>query len=384
MKQWQKISETKATKTSKRFYDEFAPYYFGGRVECFTKGLISTPFKVIDINSAYPYAMTHDMPFGDSIFDSPALPTSRAYTERSFIHIRCKSHGAFPLRNKDKSLGFPNDDIEREYFVTGWEFLAAIETKTIFDWEIINVRTLGDSINFTPYIDHFYAMKAEAEKGSPEYIFAKLFQNALYGKWAADPSDYDEFILCDQQYIDGAEYNDGYEFTSTVENLALMRRPLAEEKHHYYNLATAASITGFVRAYLWRAVCQAGGVHYCDTDSITCEDTGDLELHPTNLGAWDEEAQCDYGAVAGKKLYAFHTSNEWRATNTKAPEWKKANKGVKLEAADIIAIAQGEERTYRPIAPGFSIKQGIKIYGADSLSEKNLDKMFQTRTVRMN
>jgi hypothetical protein len=42
---------------------------------------------------------------------------------------------------------------------------------------------------------------------------------------------------------------------------------------------------------------------YCDTDSIICEAFGG-NLHDTELGGWKIEAEGDYAAIAGKKLYA--------------------------------------------------------------------------------
>ncbi len=35
-------------------------------------------------------------------------------------------------------------------------------------------------ISFEEYVRHFYDLKSRAEKGSKQYIFAKLFLNSLY------------------------------------------------------------------------------------------------------------------------------------------------------------------------------------------------------------
>lgn len=372
MKQWQKIADRKAPSTSEDFYNTFSPYYYGGRVECFRLGIVSEPFKVIDINSAYPFAMKHNHAYGDAFTRTAELPKSRAYTERSFIHLRGVSRGALPYRAADKSLEFPNDNEARDYHVTGWEFLAAIETRSLDDWEIISVTTFLDSINFVEYVDHFYEMKSSAEKGSPEYIFAKLFLNSLYGKFGANPDKYDEYTVIRPQFIDAANV-DGYDFCADLGKYSLVSRPLSDERRRYYNLATAASVTGFVRAYLWRAIKDCKGVIYCDTDSIACADSGALALDPNELGAWDTEAVCDHGGVAGKKLYAFHTT---------AGKWKKASKGVRLSPEEILGIAAGKDAIYRPEAPSFSIKNGAKIFGAESETSANLDKLFQIRKIK--
>lgn len=351
LKVWEKIADTKAPKTNQFFYESLAPYYYGGRVECFKTGIINHDFKVIDINSAYPHAMKHLHPYGDSYDVSDSLPNSKAHIQRSFIRLICVSRGAFPFRGQN-GLDFPSDDIKREYTVTGWEFLAAIETKTVEDWDIIEVLTFGETVRFDDYIDHFYSMKDECKKSGDKagYIFAKLFLNSLYGKFGANPEKYDEYTIVKPCYIEAAE-NDDYNFCAELGEWALCSRPLTEDKQRYYNAAVAASITGFVRAYMWRSMCQCEGVIYCDTDSIACTGTGDLELDPSKLGAWDIEAECDSGGVAGKKLYAFHQ---------KDGGYKTASKGVRLAAEEILEVAAGEEVTFNPENPSFSLKRGVK------------------------
>ena len=411
MKQWRSIAGVKAPQGSRRIYNELAPFYYGGRVECFQKGIIKTPFKVVDINSAYPFAMTHLHPYGENYSVSDALPNSRAYIQRCFIELDCVARGSLPYRAADGSLSFPNDGIARTYHITGWEFLAAVDTRTIGEWEIIRVLRFPDSIEFGAYVDHFSKMKAEAVKGSADYVFAKLFLNALYGRFAMDPSSFESWQFVPSEFITAASELDQWQFAQEVytnvvpikrresggtrekkpvyvsDSLSLMCKPLEESEMRYYSVAVAASITGFVRAYLWRAICQSTGVLYCDTDSIACSDTGKLTLHPTNLGAWDLEAECDGGGIAGKKLYAFRKSASWlefeRQSRPNAKEYKTASKGVKLSPSEIMRVAKGETIVYLPEAPNFSIKQGIRIFGPGSESEKNLSKMFANRKVNL-
>ncbi len=59
-----KICSVKAPKTTENYYDALKPFYYGGRVECFKKGIIEEKFSVIDITSAYPYAMIFKHPIG--------------------------------------------------------------------------------------------------------------------------------------------------------------------------------------------------------------------------------------------------------------------------------------------------------------------------------
>ena len=363
MKVWQDMSGIKAPETSEAFYGLFDNFYFGGRVECFQTGEIDKPFSVVDINSAYPFAMMDDHPFGNSYEFIDELPQDEKERGRCFIELNAHSLGAFPIRDEDGALRFPNDGELRRFFVTGWEYNAALDTDTLAGVEIKSVIRFHQTVSFKGYIDHFYAQKSASEKGSAEYVFAKLFLNSLYGKFGANPDNYDEFMVVAEDCITGAE-SDGYQYSGKIEKLALVSRELPEEKRRYFNVAVAASITGYVRAYLWRAISNCGGAIYCDTDSVAAHDVAALDLDPSRLGAWDVEAVCDRGAVAGKKMYAFHMAKP----DKNGVSWKTASKGVKLEAAQIVKVARGGEVLYESEAPSFSMKNG---------------KRFINRTIRL-
>jgi hypothetical protein len=114
----------------------------------------------------------------------------------------------------------------------------------------------------------------------------------------------------------------------------------------YKNVATAASITGYVRAALFKDLSAVQTPLYCDTDSISAESVGGLSMGP-KLGQWKLELECDAYAIAGKKLYAFRSAVDG--------SWKIASKGVTLTADEIIRIARGEKITYAPHVPTYSI-----------------------------
>ncbi len=382
MKIWSKMSGIKRPKSSKYYYDEMCKYYYGGRVQCFSLGIVKKPFKVIDIKSAYPYAMTHFHPWGmvytttDSLdgFDDDKIT-------RSFITLRAASLSAFPMRTKT-GLQFPADGEIREFHVTGWEYLAARDTGTLKDETVTEVRYYAEKITFGEYVDHFFEMKNEADgmikalnanhpdfpKWSAQRLFAKIFLNSLYGKFAANPENYQEFMTLPADLLEGAKEIDGWFYCKMInEKTAIVNRPLPEEKHNYFDVSVAASITGFVRAYLWRNICQCKNVHYCDTDSIAAEE---INVNVgKELGNWEIEAQCDWGAIGGKKLYAFHRApGTYKASKEK--EWKTASKGVRLTPDQIIQIAKGDAVIDIPEVPTFSIKRPAiftprKIKGVD-------------------
>ena len=359
MSAWSKIADVPKPETTADFYARFAPYYFGGRVECFTPGIVREPFSIIDINSAYPYAMTFKHPYGEIPHESQSLPDSLGGVQRCFITLEAPARGAFPFRDGDLSLRFPADNGSRIFHVTGWEFLAALDTESLQRgrYAIRSVLQLPESIEFNAYLNHFYGMKTRAKEAgdTARYEFAKRFLNSLYGKFGSNPEKYSEYMLVPPRFIEQASEADGYQFCAELGPHALMSRPLAEMKQRYYNVATSASICGFVRAHDWRAmhaIRQAGEtVHYIDTDAIFASDPGDVELHPTKLGAWNLEARCTFGAFGGRKLYACQKEDG---------SWKTASKGVRLTPDEIVRVANGEEIEHNSDVPQYSMKRGIQ------------------------
>jgi hypothetical protein len=361
MSYWSKTYNVTIPRQSPARFQELRPFYYGGRVQCFESGYAETEFKVLDINSAYPYAMMHKHPFSVGMNTSNKLPTDRAKLETAMIRLTAVAKGCFPLRDVDGSLFFPSDERKgREYSITGWELIAALETNSVEIIRIKEVRTFDQLIDFGEYVAHFYDERRKAKSIGDKAgdIFAKIFLNSLYGKFAANPEKYQDYIITHSDRI--VEYQgEGYALNSDWDGgRVFLSRPLREERRRYFNLATAASITGFVRAYLWRAINECTGVLYCDTDSIAARTTGTLNLGD-KLGEWKTEIECDRYAIAGKKLYAFHNS---RAEIGAVDEWKTACKGVQLTASQIIRVARRQTVRVTSEVPTYSVHRGAPIF----------------------
>jgi hypothetical protein len=359
LKMWQKIEKTTAPETCKRFYDDLHPYYYGGRVECFHVGQIHTPFTVIDINSAYPHAMKHLHGCGEIHTQTHKLPTTRDAVDRAFISLECESRGAFPYRDDNsEALSFPNDGQVRPFHITGWEFNAAKDLGLLRKCKLIEVLTLDTTIRFNEYIDYFFAEKARCKINGdvPGYNFAKFFLNGLYGKFAANPDTYLEYEVCDPLLVHGAQ-QEGYDYGGPFGRWAIITRPAMNPR--YYNVGTGASITGFVRAYLLRALKGVDCPLYCDTDAIAFSGRANFPVESDLLGQWNVEAHCIRGGIAGKKLYAFErapgTYKEDENPLTQNGRWKIASKGAKLSATEIMRVAKGGTVEYASQAPTFSV-----------------------------
>jgi hypothetical protein len=153
----------------------------------------------------------------------------------------------------------------------------------------------------------------------------KFELNNAYGKFAQNPERYFESWITEpgvEPPIDDA--GEGWQISA-----------------RYNNVATGASITGAQRAVLLRAIHAVDRPLYCDTDSLICVDTGNLEMHDTQLGAWKIEAELDELIVNGKKHYAYHAP--------KKDKWTvrcKGASGITLE--QVTSVNQGERILVKP------------------------------------
>jgi hypothetical protein len=369
MRYWNKTYEVPWIAQTMQQATRYRDYYYGGRVECFASGYSRDRVAVVDKNSAYPDAMCRKHPISPEGVLEKHLPTAGKMGP-ALIKVEGIARGCFPWRVEDEAgnrtgqLLFPHDERTiREYSVTGWELEAALELDAFKIFHVKEVRRFTQVVDFEDYVHHFYAQRLDAQKSGDKMMdtFGKLFMNSLYGGWAIDPEKFFEFVIatddslakwCNPVYPSGAAKSDPYERIEAWNGRHLLSRPLPEYKQKYRNVATAASITGFVRAELFRAMAKCSGVMYCDTDSIVARDVSRLTLG-AELGQWKMEMKCDEVAIAGKKLYALRSTGE--VGKVKAGEYKTASKGVRLAAADIIRISRGEEVSVTPDVPTFTL-----------------------------
>lgn len=378
--------EYKTRRPLERFSEEqdarFRPYYYGGRTEAIQKGElrpISGQWKIFDINSAYPEAMCkhHPDPSYNSFYNCKKFPT---HTNAYFAHIRAISFGALPWRSPDPkitTLGYPRDQIEREYFVTGWEIAAGLATGTLKIIEIINVIAPDKLIEFSDFVLPLYEEKKHCKltQDLANELFAKLLLNSGYGKLALDPRKFKEFELVHYGDMPSESKNEKYPHlwdlhgTYPAYDVDVYQRPKHLPREFFdneddyiklrgfYNVATAASITGCVRAKLWESICSSKNPIYCDTDSLACEEFGGEQ--GDELGQWKYEGAADLAYIAGRKNYAFRIVDGpghkfWMdrqalkygiagVTHKKVSSgrrWKIATKGTRLNPGEIIMMVK--------------------------------------------
>jgi hypothetical protein len=323
-------------------------FYFGGRCECFSNGKLIGDLRVADINSAYPFAMLQKHAWSTSYYQSDKLPCKQI--QNAFIKCEVEGRGCFPLRTKEHGLIFPSE--RAVYHITGWEYCSALKcgSHTKKDFKILEVLEPYDTISFKPFISHFYSLRLKAKKegNKADSLFAKLFMNSCYGGFALDPSRYKKYKIVELGEIPEEIENEEWEhtFDNDFAGISVFEAPDPGDK--YFNVLTAASITGFVRAMLLEAIL-SHDVLYCDTDSIIYRGNSSLSFGD-NLGQWKQEATGKELFLAGKKLYAFHGNNG---------EWKTASKGVQLSPQQIKSVALGNKVNYKRDAPVYSFKKGL-------------------------
>jgi len=337
--------------TSKWHDEKFRPYYFGGRVEAFQTGIIEGDWKVYDVNSMYPFVMSELWhPTGkryktgyNRIIDKKGRIAGFADAPFYFAKIKCKQHGAFPVRMKNAPLNF--EIPSGEFCVTSHELKAAIETGRVSDIQVLEVMVPENVIQFKEYVARFMEEKISSKLRGDKAgeIFAKLLLNSAYGKFAQNPAHYYDYWIGDPE-------NDEYEiYSADIDSIDIWRKPSGREA--YYDVATAASITGAARSVLMQALSRAVLPMYCDTDSIICAGL-DSELHESKLGAWKLEATGNRVAIAGKKMYALQSGEKYVKT---------ASKGVVLSGEEIFSLCGGKSKHWKNEAPSFSLgKNRIK------------------------
>lgn len=330
------------------------PFYFGGRVQCFEKGIIrpsrGAKIHCYDLNQAYPYAMRN---FQHPI-SKPSSRVGRTINEQTFfLTVFGRNYGAFPLRTK---AGLLFDVPRGKFSVTIHEYNAAIETGMFECEDVIACYDFAESTTFDKFVDKFHHLRREAQLSGDDVgsLLYKYVGNSCYGKFAQNPDDYYNFLITDDKTNMNPDGDPNGYFPCTIvefANYILWRQPNLSVKR--YNVATGASITGATRSLLIRALATAKRPLYCDTDSLICEELNGVPIDATKIGHWKLEKTGNKFAVAGRKMYALFAGKECV---------KLASKGVHLTADEIVDVANGAEVVWKKDAPTYNFKTHTSSY----------------------
>jgi hypothetical protein len=334
--------------------EKFRKFYYGGLVLARKPGIHEGNFSVYDIKSAYPYAMFHRHS-ATTDFDFSTSPCD--IKPESFVLV--EGTGSVFLRRTKEGNEWGG---KGQFHVTGWEYLQSQKDKT-FRGKILYVETPKECKDFKPYITHFFdeKQKAEASGDKAGRLIAKIMLNSLYGKFAQRPDKFRDYVLMPIHEPTCGSWEEEAVFDDY--GFSVWGKPA--DGGSLYNVSCAASITGFVRAMLMKAIYETN-CHYCDTDSIIVNGCRRNNLRCGNsLGDWSLETKGDTLYIAGKKLYALRIIRELCEDEKTAKQkgyqwyegrgWKVASKGCRLNPGQIMKICQGKSIEYKNDAPSYSL-----------------------------
>lgn len=353
-----------------------ASYYFGGRVQCFQKGVIEKPVTIYDVNSMYPFVMdTYFHPTSwigleddkvhgwnpDGTFNNEKLKTFFLTVEGEAM-----TPAPFAARKHDGSVTFESGF--GIYHTTIHEYLVALELGLFKTRRIIKSYSFPGYSRFHLFVSHFYKAREKTKADMRDHkkvcpgcaqeppemctfgsditahnLFYKYVLNSAYGKFGLNPENYFNWEITKTARAPKGNF---WELDTIVQEgkYYVWKQP-NQLPWNVKNIGTAASITGAARSVLLRAIAQSASVVYCDTDSIICTDFSGGEIDEKRLGAWKAEGAGVLAAIAGKKMYAVY--------NSEGTCIKHACKGVDLEPEQILQLAKGQSiLTYRD-APTF-------------------------------
>lgn len=359
-------------------------YYYGGRVQPFVTGIVRRPFKMYDVNSMYMNVMAkYQHPVGSTWYK-----TGEINANTWFVRWTGSSRGGACFT--DHGLKFIHGP--GTFLSTIHEYRAGIQTGTITPEVIHECWNCDEHTCFDTFVNGCSSRKIAAKHSGDKIgeLFSKTEGNSGYGKLGQNPRRFVDTMFtygampeghtCDEYCIRpcAKKWKLGYirELPGTREVFyASWSRPALRPRKKYYNVGTAASITGAARAELLLGIAAATDPLYCDTDSIFCASL-DAELDNFKLGAWKYEGDGRLFVCAGKKLYAvfcleppadpdhFYYRNPAKETVTDPVLGtvychKKASKGSRLSGSEIYAAATGETVEWENEVPTFRLNGNV-------------------------
>lgn len=333
-------------KLGENHHKEFSQFFYGGRVQCFEKGIIEfgKKGKLVDRNSMYPAEMAFSYhPYGSAYKAKPFSLKNIPENLCGFFSGVCDANGCFPIRN-EKTKETP--------YTVGRNLPTKItihELKAAIDCGLAkNFRGYLYIPEFSTRFDKFILGHYESRKKAKAIgdeggdIYHKLIPNSSYGRFAMSPDGREETYYAEQ----GEDIKEMLASGWKVKDIDLeseryiLARDVTRPWLFYEDVATGASITGASRANLMRNLHASVRPLYCDTDSIMCEEFNGQE--GKELGEWKREADFDVAAIAGKKMYVLLDNKR---------VVKQASKGVRACPTQIYCAADGEEETVVQDAP---------------------------------
>lgn len=268
---------------------------------------------VLDVNSLYPYVMRHKLlPYGMPVYFKGEYKNDKLY-DLYVQSISCQfelKEGYLPTIQIKKSIFN-----ETEYLESSWNkkleildevtlTLTHIDLKLFLEhYNVYNLEYIdgwkfkGKTGMFDEYIDEWTSLKIKSNpkvKDNPDanpgmYMYAKLMQNALYGKFALNPN-----VRSKLPYFDNEEDRVKYRYGEKEIRDALYI-PLGTYVTSWARYITISTAQKLYDRFI-----------YADTDSLhlTGWDLPEgINIHHSNLGAWKMEYKFKNAKYLRAKCY---------------------------------------------------------------------------------
>lgn len=268
----------------------FAKSYFGGRTEAFYIG--RKRMSIYDINSAYPFAMKQEIPFGRPEYIRPSSNFRDTDFVLCAVDIPENRYGLLPVKYGFGGLCFPVGRISGGFW--GIELNKAIEygARLMRVENIIRYRDTGNYLS--DYVDALYEMRLKYSDDLILKSFIKLVLNSFYGKLAA--KNIVQKIVTDSNYDD--IYNESFIFHGKG-RIGIVERDFGFNRAARVDIASY--ITARVRSILLDAIMKYQP-YYCDTDSIFIDPRKRPDNVSNKLGDFKFEGTYTLNIV-GAKMY---------------------------------------------------------------------------------
>ena len=276
--------------TSERLNQICQESYFASRVEVLSRN--ATDFKMFDINSSFPYAMTFPLPGNMTEFRTTLPDDDRdecIYLANVTIEVPDMQLPPLPFRLQNRVF-FPVGRW-RSWF-TSTDIRLALREGAIIH-KVHEVYMFEAFYDFGKYAEQIYELRANAKTDFRRLIL-KYLLNSLYGKTAE--STQKQEMLINPKEIDR-------ESMQMLQPGVWLCEKEAQISHRHVPIA--AVITSIARRtlydYMKECYTQGFEPYYTDTDSIATRAT--LPTDDKTLGALKLEKKMEWAEFVAPKIY---------------------------------------------------------------------------------
>lgn len=294
----------------------------------------------LDINSAYPFAMTQLLPYGDELDEPPIGDYIAAhYIDIKKATIKKGCEGFAVLKNPNPRR---NDKVRERYVLEAKDFrtyqfdCAWQALQRVYDFKIRHIKTVYFKAApfLKDYATELFEKRLEYKQNkNPLEQPMKTLMNAGYGGLLMK-TDYPDWLVLDnqtaQELLEQAQSNPmelfeyenrlyKYCYESTIHDNPYFKvisaiRMDKKQKLWGFNRWAGAYIPAFVRSLIINRVMDEGVEHfvYCDTDSIIFNNLSDeryqyhINNHSMKLGDFKlEKILKQFSCYGAKRYYAI-------------------------------------------------------------------------------